>query len=78
MTMIQRLQAILREVFDNPQLEVGEETTAADVDGWDSLSHVNVLVAVETHFKIKFSSREALTFRNVGEMARCVEKHLQA
>ncbi len=73
MTTLQELEAVLREVFDDPGLGVTAETTADDVDGWDSLSHVNVVVAVEARFGIRFTPREALTLRNVGDMARAVD-----
>lgn len=73
MTTLQEIEAVLREVLDNSELVVTPETTAHDVDGWDSLSHVNVIVGVEARFKIRFSTREALTFRNVGDMAQAVD-----
>ena len=73
MTTMQELEATLREVFDDAALRVTEATTANDVDGWDSLSHVNVIVAVEARFGVRFTPREALTFRNVGDMARAID-----
>jgi acyl carrier protein len=75
-TTLESVNEVLRDVFDNPELQVSGDTTANDVDGWDSLSHVNVIVAIETRFGIRFSQREALTFRNVGEMVRTIEKRL--
>lgn len=78
MTTLQGIEAVLREVFDDPGLVITAETIANDVDGWDSLSHVNVVVAVEAHFGIRFTPREALTFRNVGDMARAVDARRQA
>lgn len=76
MTTLESVNEVLRDVFDDPELRVSADTTANDVDGWDSLSHVNVIVAIETRFGIRFSQREALTFRNVGEMVRTIEKRL--
>jgi acyl carrier protein len=73
---LEAVEEVLREVFDDPGLRVSATTTANDVDGWDSLSHVNVVVAVEARFGIRFTQREALTFRNVGEMVAAIEKRL--
>ena len=66
MELQDRLRRIFCEVFDDDDIEIAAETTANDVDGWDSLSHVNLIVAIESHFKIAFSQKELLTFKNVG------------
>jgi acyl carrier protein len=71
-----RLEKVFRVVFDDEALAIRPETTANDVDGWDSLSHVNLIVAVEAEFSIRFTQREVLTFRNVGDLHRCVESKL--
>lgn len=73
MDVSEKLNAVFREVFDDETLSVRDETTADDVDGWDSLSHVNLILAVETRFAIRFTQREVLTFRNVGDLRRCIE-----
>ncbi len=77
MTTLNRLNEIFREVFDDDELVVAPETTANDVDGWDSLSHVNLIVAVEGRFNIRFSQKELLTLRNVGDLLNCIEKKIQ-
>jgi len=65
MTTFERLNKIFCEVFDDDTIEVKPEMTANDVDGWDSLSHVNLILAIETRFVITFGQKELLTFRNV-------------
>lgn len=70
------LNAIFCEVFDDEDIEIAPETTADDVDGWDSLSHVNLIVAVETRFNIRFNQKELLTFKNVGDLMRSIESKL--
>ena len=52
--------------------ELDEQTTASQVPGWDSLSHVNVIVAVENHFQVRFSNLEVLKLKNVGDLQRLV------
>ncbi|MBU5636005.1 acyl carrier protein [Geomonas sp. Red69] len=76
MTTMERLNAIFCEVFDDDDLEIAPEMTAADVDGWDSLSHINLIVAVESAFKIRFNQRELLTFKNVGDLLHSIESKI--
>lgn len=78
MTTMETLNAIFRQVFDDDTIEVARESTANDVDGWDSLSHVNLILAVESKFKIRFTQRELLTFRNVGDLHDAVAAKLPA
>ena len=63
------LTEIFRDVFDDDDITVTAETTAADVDGWDSLEHINLVNAVEQEFGMKFDMGQILTMKNVGEMA---------
>jgi acyl carrier protein len=74
MTTLERLTAIFREVFDSESVVIGPETTASDIEGWDSLSHVNLILAVETRFGFRFSQKELLTFRNVGDLLESIER----
>lgn len=78
MELQNRLTQVFREVFDNDDITVTPEMTAGDVEGWDSLSHVNLIVAVEARFGITFSQKELLTFRNVGDMMRSIMEKLKA
>jgi len=72
MVSLDELNDVFKEVFDDDDIAVNQATTANDVDGWDSLSHVNLIVAIESRFKIRFSHRELLSFKNVGEMLNCI------
>ena len=63
-----RLAEIMRDVFDVDNLEYRDSLTADDVEGWDSLSHVRFLVAVEKGFGLRFTSSEIDGFKNVGEV----------
>ena len=66
----------IREIFDDPTLEITEETTAADVEEWDSLEQINILVAMEKLFGVKFSVGEVEGLRDVGELVSLVESKL--
>jgi len=66
--IMQEVQEIFRDVLDNDEIVLANETVADDIDEWDSLSHIQLIVAIEKHFKIKFTSKEILSWKNVGEM----------
>ena len=70
----QRLNGVFKDVFDDRRLSVNENTTADDIDDWDSLEHINLLEAVEQEFKIHFKMKEVSGMKNVGEMARIIEQ----
>lgn len=63
-----QLNEVFRDVFDDEEIIVNAQTTAADIEDWDSLEHINLVVAVEKKFNIKFSMGEVNKFKNVGEM----------
>lgn len=63
-----KLNGIFQEVFDDENITVNEVTTSADIEDWDSLEHINLIVAVEKGFCIKFNMGEVNTMKNVGEM----------
>ncbi len=77
MNTLDTLTEVFRQVFDDPEIVLTPETTADDVDGWDSLSHVNLIVAVSSRFNIRFKPKEILGFKNVGDLAKCVESKLE-
>jgi acyl carrier protein len=76
MTTLETLTEVFRQVFEDPSITLTPETTADDIEGWDSLSHVNLIMAVENRFGVAFKPKERLSFKNVGELARSVESKL--
>jgi acyl carrier protein len=66
------LPAIFRDSLDNDSLTLAEETTANDVEGWDSITHVLIVVAVEKKFRVKFTAGEIQRLKNVGELASLI------
>lgn len=75
--IFEKLAAIFRDVFDDDKLIIGETTSAEDVDGWDSLMHINLIMAVEAEFIIKFSMDDVFRMKNVGEMVDIIQELLK-
>jgi len=74
MDLLAELTEIFREVFDDDSITLTRQTTANDIDGWDSLSHMNLVMAVEVRFKIRFALGELPSLRNVGDLLDLVAK----
>ncbi|MCW1967549.1 MAG: acyl carrier protein [Anaerolineae bacterium] len=77
MTMTQsnldtRFETIFREIFDNEDLILRDDMSAKDIDGWDSLAQINLIVAIESEFGIRFKSNELASLANVGALKQAV------
>ena len=78
--ILQQVADIIRDVLDpvdDRQLQIGPETTADQTEGWDSFNHINIVVAIEQHFGIKFKTAEIESLRNVGELVALIDRKLQ-
>lgn len=67
-TVYERLTEVFREVFDDDGIVLNDETTADDIEDWDSFEHINLVVAVENEFSFKIPMGKVVTMKNVGEM----------
>ncbi len=70
------LTGIFRDVLDNDDIKISAATIAKDVEEWDSLSHIQLIVAIEKHFKIRFTTAEINSWKNVGEMCGTIAQKL--
>jgi acyl carrier protein len=66
--VLAELNRIMCGVFNNPAIQLKPETTANEVEGWDSLNHIELVLAVEKHFRIRFNFTELQKFKNVGDL----------
>lgn len=66
--VFERLTRIFRRVFDDKRLVIDRNTTADDIDDWDSLEHITLISTVEKEFKVRFTMKEVSSMKNVGEM----------
>jgi acyl carrier protein len=70
------LNEVFRQVFANPKLDIQPDMTPNDIDGWDSMAHVNLIAAVELRFKIKFDTKELRKIRTVEDLGRLIDGKL--
>lgn len=71
-----KLEEIFMDVFDLDEVDLFEDTTADDIDEWDSLEHINLIEAVEEEFGMKFKMGEVSTMKNVGEMVKIIKSRI--
>ena len=71
-----RLTELFRELFADDSIELSPETTANDIEGWDSFNHISVIVAVETRFGVKMTTGEIERLANVGALVAAIEAKL--
>ncbi len=74
--LIEQVSEIFRDIFDDDDITVHNEMTAADIEDWDSLEQINILVAMERKFAIKFSVGEVEGLKDVGEMLDLIERKI--
>ena len=72
----QALNEVVRQVFANPKLDIAPDMSPNDIDGWDSMAHVNLIAAVELRFKVKFETKELRKIRTVGDLGQLIDAKL--
>ncbi len=77
-TILEQLNEIFIDAIDDEDIKLAYETTANDVEGWDSLTHIQLVVAIEKHFKIRFTSNEIQSWKNVGELTDSIASKLKS
>ena len=78
MTTHFRLRGVFRRIFEKEGMEIKNETTAQDVPGWDSLTHIDLIIQIEEEFGITFTVNDLIGLANVGEMLSLIERKLLA
>lgn len=72
----ERLERVFRLVLGDPDIELTDDTTAADIDGWDSVAHVNLMFAIETEYDIEFEGNEFARFIDIGQLRDSIDHKL--
>ena len=75
--IFEEVTEIFRDVFDDEELEIGDETNAEDIEEWDSLEHINLVINMEKKFSLKFNIKEVGALANVGEMVDLIDRMLK-
>ena len=75
--IIQKISTVAGDHFNSPGLVLNPQSIAADVDGWDSIGHIQFIMRLEEEFRIRFKSAEIAGFKNVGELATRIATHLK-
>ena len=76
MDIYRELREIFCDVFDRDEIELTPSTTADDIEGWDSLAHLRIMMSVERAFQVRFSAAEVAALRNVGDLAEMIAVRL--
>lgn len=71
-TILSRLQPIFCDILDNDDLRIGMQDSASSVAGWDSLAHIQLIMAIESQFRVKFTLSELEDLKNIGEMVELI------
>lgn len=74
--ILETITGIIREVLELPTLVVTNETSATDVDEWDSMTHIQIIAAIEGKYKIRFALGELQALKNAGDMIGLIQKKL--
>lgn len=75
MNILRKLKNIFYEVFDNEEMEISETTSRKDIEEWDSVAHLKLILTIEEELGIRFASEEVSSIKNVGDFVLAIEKH---
>jgi acyl carrier protein len=70
--ILKQLNGIFRSVFDDNDITINKNTTANNIEAWDSLNHIHLMASIEKHFKIKFKAIEVQEFKDAGEICKAI------
>lgn len=74
--VFEKLTTVFQDVFDDDEIVLSDETTSSDIEDWDSLNHINLVVSIEKEFGMKFSMGETQKMKNVGEMVTIIQSRI--
>lgn len=77
MDTLQQIQEVFRNIFDDETITISRDTTAEDIEAWDSVQNVTLMLEVESEFGVRFSTSEIAYLKHVGELVDLVEKKIQ-
>ncbi len=75
--LIKQVNKIFIDIFEDESIVLNEHTTTSDIEAWDSLNHIQMITAVEKHYKIRFDLNDLLNFKNVGDLCRGIQRKIK-
>ena len=75
--LIKQVNKIFIDIFEDESIVLNEHTTTYDIEAWDSLNHIQMITAVEKHYKIRFDLNDLLNFKNVGDLCRGIQRKIK-
>jgi acyl carrier protein len=75
--ILSKINEIFRDIFNDETLQITEQSSAKDIDEWDSLNNIQIVIAVEKKFKVRFKAADIRNWNNVGEMCDSIASQLQ-
>ena len=75
--LIKQVNKIFIDIFEDKSIVLNEHTTTSDIEAWDSLNHIQMITAVEKHYKIRFELNDLLNFKNVGDLCRGIQRKIK-
>ena len=70
-----KLRHIFRDIFDDEALDISENTAKSDIEDWDSIAHVKIILAIEEEFNIRFTTEEVASIKTIGEFMKAIHQH---
>jgi acyl carrier protein len=77
MDTLARLEQVFHNIFEDDSIKLTRETTAQDIEAWDSVQHVTLMLEIESEFKVRFSTSEMAYLKNVGELVDLIDKKMK-
>ena len=74
--VLEKVNTVIQDVFDDDSIRISDETVASDVDGWDSLMHITLIGTIEDEVDIKFAMKDVVGMKNVGQMIDLIMEQL--
>ena len=76
MNVLEQLTQIFRDVLEDDEITLSDDTTAEDIDDWDSLNHMNLMLSIEKKLGVKFSNKQIAELQNVGDLIQLIQKKI--
>jgi len=74
--ILEKLNEIFRDIFDDDNIQISENTTAADIEDWNSLAQINIIIACQAEFDVKFDLKDVLSLNNIKDITDVIERKL--